>query len=102
MILSSFKLRSEQAGKAAWGESNLPCTRWPLSDDDGDTWPWVRDLDQNNGFADEANWFLNGKLSYPSTLEGLLGELHIANYWAGRQAIRYLCLREEQILGILQ
>ena len=34
-------------------------------------------------------------------LKGLPGELHIVYSWAGRQAIRYVCLLEEQILGIL-
>ena len=49
-----------------------------------------------------ASLFLNGQLAYPSILEGLPGELHIAYSWAGREAIRYVCILEEQILGILQ
>ena len=106
MIFNRFNLRSEPAGEAACGESFWPYTRWPLSvalsNDDGDTWPWVRDHDHGDDFADDANWFLNCQLAYPSILEGLPGELHITYYWAGLQAIRYLCLREEQILGILQ
>ena len=106
MIFNRFNLQSEPASEQAWGESFWPRTCWPLnvalSDDDGETWPWVRDLDHGDGFAGEANWFLNGQLAYPSILEGLPGELHIAYSWAGRQAIRYLCLMEEQILGILQ
>lgn len=106
MIFNRFNLQSEPAGEETWGEAFWPRTRWPLSvalsDDDGDTWPWVRDLDHGDGFAGDANWFLNGQLAYPSILEGLPGELHIAYSWAGRQAIRYLHLMEEQILGILQ
>ena len=105
MIFNRFNLQGEPASEEDWGEAFWPRTRWPLSvalsDDDGDTWPWVRDLDHGDGFAGEANWFLNGQLAYPSILEGLPGELHIAYSWAGREAIRYLCLMEEQILGIL-
>ena len=38
-------------------------------------------------------------LAYPTLLEGRPGELHVAYSWAGRQAIRYLSLRETDILG---
>jgi predicted neuraminidase len=104
MIFNRFCLQHEPVQPSAWGEAQWPRTRWPLSvalsDDDGDTWPWIRDLDHGLGFAGEANWFLNGQLAYPSILEGLPGELHIAYSWGGRQAIRYLCLHEEQILGL--
>ena len=106
MIFNRFNLQTEPASEQDWGEALWPRTRWPLSvalsDDDGDTWPWVRDLDYGDGFAGDANWFLNGQLAYPSILEGLPGELHIAYSWAGREAIRYVCILEEQILGILQ
>jgi predicted neuraminidase len=106
MIFNRFNLQSELSGKETWEEAFWPRTRWPLnvalSDDYGDTRPLVRVLDHDDGFVGDANWFLNGQLAYPSILEGLPGELHIAYSWAGRQAIRYLCLMEEQILGILQ
>ena len=106
MIFNRFNLQTEPASEQAWGEAFWPRTRWPLSvalsDDDGDTWPWVRDVDHGDSFAGDANWFLNGQLAYPSILEGLPGELHIVYSWAGRRAIRYLCLQEEQILGIIQ
>ena len=104
MIFNRFCLQHEPVPAAAWGEAQWPRTRWPLSvalsDDDGESWPWIRDLDHGLGFAGDANWFLNGQLAYPTILEGLPGELHIAYSWGGRQAIRYLCLQEEQILGL--
>ena len=49
-----------------------------------------------------ANWSLNGQLGYPSILEELQSEMHIANSYAGHQVIRYVCLMEEQVLSILQ
>ena len=105
MIFNRFSLQTHPTEEHAWGEAFWPRTRWPLSvalsDDDGDSWPWARDLDYGDGFAGDANWFLNGQLAYPSILEGLPGELHIAYSWAGRQAIRYLCILEKQILGLI-
>ena len=29
------------------------------------------------------NWDLNGQLAYPTLIEGLPGELHVAYSWAG-------------------
>lgn len=105
MIFNRFSLQTDLKEEPTWGEALWPRTRWPLSialsEDDGDSWPWVRDIDYGDGFAGDANWFLNGQLAYPSILEGLPGELHIAYSWAGRQAIRYVCLLEEQILGLM-
>jgi predicted neuraminidase len=80
-----------------------PTTRWPLSialsEDDGLTWPWVRDIDTGDGFSGSANWYLNGQLAYPSVVEGLPGELHIAYSWGNRAAIRYVMINEHNVLG---
>jgi len=103
MIYNRFCFEPDPLAPQAWGEANWPRTRWPLSialsADDGDSWPWIRDIDPGFGFCGTANWMANGQLAYPSLLEGNPGELHIAYSWGGRQAIRYLCLQEEEILG---
>lgn len=105
MIYNRFCFEADPADPQAWGEANWPRTRWPLSialsGDDGQTWPWIRDIDTGSGFCGTANWSLNGQLAYPSLLEGQPGELHIAYSWAGRAAIRYLCLQEAEILGVV-
>ncbi len=104
MLFNRFCIHREPITDQYWGEAAWPRTRWPmsiaLSNDDGETWPWIRDIDHGDGFNGSANWHLNGQLAYPSIVEGLPGELHIAYSWAGRQAIRYVCLTEEQILGL--
>jgi hypothetical protein len=86
-----------------WGEARWPRTRWPLSiaisDDDGFHWPWIRDIDTGFGFCGPMNWDLNGQLAYPTLIEGRPGELHAAYSWAGRQAIRYVTLRELEVIG---
>ena len=104
MIYNRFCFEPDPDQPQAWGEANWPRTRWPLSialsDDDGETWPWIRDIDAGFGFCGPANWRCNGQLAYPSILEGAPGELHIAYSWGGRAAIRYLCLQEADILGV--
>jgi len=103
MIYNRFCFEPDPAQPQAWGEANWPQTRWPLSialsPDDGETWPWIRDIDSGFGFCGTANWRSNGALAYPSLLEGQPGQLHIAYSWGGRAAIRYLCLSEQDILG---
>jgi predicted neuraminidase len=105
MIYNRFCFEPDPLKPQDWGEANWPRTRWPLaialSDDDGETWPWVRDIDPGLGFCGTANWQLNGQLAYPTLLEGLPGELHLAYSWAGRAAIRYVCLQENCITGQL-
>lgn len=102
MIFNRFSLYRPYE-QPSWGEAIWPRIRWPLSvalsSDDGETWPWIKDLDHGDGYAGDFNWFMNGQLAYPTILEGFPGELHIAYSWGGREAIRYLCLFEEQILG---
>ena len=107
LIFNRFSLPSDLDGINAlpdWGEARWPRTRWPLSialsEDDGLSWPWIRDLDTGFGFCGSLNWTLNGQLAYPTLIEGLPGELHVAYSWAGRQAIRYVCLNESDILGV--
>lgn len=86
-----------------WGSAQWPMTRWPLSvaisEDDGLSWPWIRDIDYSQGFSGKANWHLNGQLAYPTIVEGPQGALHIAYSWGARAAIKYVCLRIEEIIG---
>lgn len=103
LIFNRFGLDLQRTPKRCWGEANWPRIRWPLSiaisEDDGLTWPWIRDIDTADGFCGHSNWFCNGQLAYPTFVEGDPGELHIAYSWKNRAAIRYRLLREEQIIG---
>lgn len=103
MVFNRFALEPDPVAPGSWGEASWPRTRWPLtialSEDDGDSWPWIRDIDHGVGFCGVANWQANGALAYPAMVEGLPGELHVAYSWDGRQAIRHLCLHEQDILG---
>ena len=104
LVFNRFSLHSEPARDFEWGEAHWPQTRWPLSiaisEDDGQSWPWIRDLDFAEGFCGSANWDLNSQLAYPSIVEGGPGELHLAYSWGGRMAIKYLCIHESEILGV--
>lgn len=86
-----------------WGEAVWPRERWPLSiavsADDGNSWPWIRDIDRGDGYCGMANWHLNRQLAYPTLVEGAPGELHLAYSWADRSAIRYVSLMIGDVVG---
>jgi predicted neuraminidase len=104
IIFNRCSQEPQPAAPERWGQAQWPANRSPLtvalSDDDGITWPWIRDIDPGDGFCGEANGLSNGQLAYPTISEGQPGELHIAYSWADRAAIRYLCLSEHAILGL--
>jgi len=64
-----------------WGDARWPSTRWPLtmafSEDDGETWPFIRDIHFSSGFTEDSNWHLNQRLEYPSIVEGPERVLHV-------------------------
>ena len=103
MVYNRFGYEKNSQSPKAWGEATWPHTRWPLSialsADVGDSWNWIRVFDSGLRFCGAENWNLNGQLAYPTLLEGKPGELHVAYSWAGRAAIRYVCLEESAIIG---
>ncbi len=102
MTFNRFGLQNQQVDQD-WGTAQWPMTRWPLSiaisEDDGATWPWIRDIDYGQGFSGQANWHLNGQMAYPTIIEGNPGELHVAYSWGARAAIKYVCLSIEDVIG---
>jgi predicted neuraminidase len=102
IIFNRFGL-NHQSVDQDWGTAHWPRTRWPLSiaisADDGVSWPWIRDIDYGQGFSGSANWHLNGQMAYPTILEGNANELHVAYSWGGRIAIKYICIKIDEIVG---
>lgn len=103
MVFNRFCLEAEPVAAERWGEALWPKSRWPLSlalsEDDGQTWPWMRDIDQGLGFCGTANWDQNAQLAYPTMVEGRSGELHVAYSWHDRVAIRYMYFNEQDIIA---
>ena len=76
--------------KAIWGVPRAPMTL-AISSDNGASFPLRIDLDQGTGHALSNNSAegVNRELSYPSILQDVEGQLHIA-YTYHRRAIRYV------------
>ena len=78
------------ARRAFWGAPRAPMTL-ALSDDDGASWPWQRDLETGDGWclSNDSARGLNREYSYPSLRQGPDGALHLA-YTVFRQHIRHV------------
>ncbi|RAS80572.1 sialidase family protein [Priestia endophytica] len=83
--------------KAFWGAPRAPMTV-AISEDNGVTWPFVKDIEIGDGYAmtNNSKDKLNREYSYPSIKQGSDGNLHIA-FTYFRQTIKYVQLTEEEI-----
>ena len=77
------------ARRAFWGAPRAPLTL-ALSEDDGLSWPWRRNLEEGDGFCmtNNSELRLNREYSYPSLRQTDDGALHLA-YTVFRQHIRH-------------
>jgi predicted neuraminidase len=84
---------------AFWGTPRAPMTV-AISADDGETWPWKRNLEVGDGYCmtNNSSDRRNREYSYPSILQTADGMIHIA-YTVFRQKIRYVRVSEEWIAG---
>ncbi|HUC93281.1 MAG TPA: sialidase family protein [Paenibacillus sp.] len=80
-----------------------PKTRFPvsiaLSEDEGRTWPYIRQIEQGDGFTGEENKHLNRTYEYPWLLQTRDGLLHAAYAYGNRQAMKHVVLTEQWIIG---
>jgi predicted neuraminidase len=92
--------RPAASGRTAfWGTPRAPMTV-AISADDGETWPWKRNLEVGDGYCMTNNSAdqRNREYSYPSIVQTADGAIHIA-YTVFRQKIRYVRIREEWVTG---
>ena len=78
-----------------------PTRRYPLtialSEDEGETWPYMRHIDPGDNFFGEANEGLNRVCAYPCIVADPDGSQHVAYSYRGRQCIKYACVTEEWV-----
>lgn len=88
------------SGKTAfWGTPRAPMTL-AISEDDGKTWPYKRNLETGDGYCmtNNSQLQLNREFSYPSIKQTADGAIHIA-YTYFRQKIKYVRVTEDWVQG---
>ncbi len=91
--------KNDSGKKAFWGTPRSPMTL-AVSEDEGKTWPYMRDLEIGDGYCmtNNSKEKLNREYSYPSIKQGPDGMLHIT-YTYFRQYIKYVQVSEEWVRG---
>jgi predicted neuraminidase len=84
---------------AFWGTPRAPLTV-ALSEDEGKTWPHMRDLETGDGYCltNNSKEKLNRECSYPSVKPTNDGAIHIT-YTYFRQYIKYVHITEDWVRG---
>jgi predicted neuraminidase len=84
---------------AFWGTPRAPLTV-ALSEDEGKTWPHMRDLETGDGYCltNNSKEKLNRECSYPSVKQTNDGVIHIT-YTYFRQYIKYVRITEDWVRG---
>jgi predicted neuraminidase len=95
----SASATQKPARRAFWGAPRAPMTL-ALSEDDGRTWPWQRNLEIGDGWcmSNDSARGLNREYSYPSLRQGADGALHVA-YTVFRKHIRHARVMPEWVKG---
>jgi predicted neuraminidase len=85
---------------AFWGTPRAPLTV-AISEDEGKTWPHMRDLETGDGYCltNNSKEGLNRECSYPSIKQTSDGLIHMT-YTYFRQYIKYVCISEDWIKGV--
>jgi predicted neuraminidase len=82
--------------KTIWPRRRYPLTV-ALSEDAGETWPFMRHIDTSDGFCGVGNAQLNRRCAYPSIVQTSDGLIHIAYSYRDRQCIKYVRISEAWI-----
>ena len=69
-----------------------------LSEDGGETWPFMRHIDTGDDFAGPANKHLNRRCGYPCLLQTRDGLIHVAYSYRPRQCIKYVRFSEGWVM----
>lgn len=82
---------------AFWGAPRAPMSL-AISTDGGKTWPFIRNLDEGDGYcmSNNSKEQLNREFSYPSIKQGADGKLKIA-YTYFRMAIKFVSVDEDWV-----
>ena len=88
---------NDDPAKTVWPAERYPVTI-ALSEDGGETWPFMRHIDTGDDFAGPANKHLNRRCGYPCLLQTRDGLIHVAYSYRPRQCIKYVRFSEGWVM----
>jgi predicted neuraminidase len=99
LVFNNFNANDDPT-RTVWPSRRYPLTI-ALSEDGGMSWPYLRDIDPGDGMSGEANRSLNRACSYPCILQTRDEYLHICYSYRSRQCIKYVRVREDWVMGLV-
>lgn len=110
--ISAIKLKSSRIA-IAYNPTHAPNAKpdvaaWPglrcpvavaLSEDNGETWPLIRNLELGEGFVGSENKTNNKQYEYPCLIQAENGKLHLAFAYSNRLSVKWMTFDEKDILG---
>ncbi len=109
--ISAIKLRSGALAvvyNPVRANDDPSLTVWPrlrcpvavaISEDGGQTWPYIRLVEPGDGFLGKSNSVNNRRYEYPVMMQAQDGSIHIAYSYADRRCVKYVVVTEEWIRG---
>lgn len=82
----------------AWPGLRCPITI-ALSEDYGETWPLIRNVERGEGYVGEENRGGNMQYEYPYIMQAQDGMLHVAYAYQTRRGVKWLTLSEADVIG---
>lgn len=70
-----------------------------LSEDEGVSWPMIRNMEPGEGFIGTENRTNNSQFEYPYLMQARDGMMHLAYAYKNRIGIKYMCFHEKDIMG---
>jgi predicted neuraminidase len=95
LIFNRFSA-NDDPDKTVWPRQRYPVTV-AISEDGGETWPYMRHVDTGDNFCGEENVHLNRRCAYPCLLQTRDGAMHIGYSYRNRQCIQYVRITEDWI-----
>jgi predicted neuraminidase len=96
MIFNNVSSDDDDSTKSLWLRQRYPVTV-AISEDAGNTWPYMRHIDTSDDFCGEQNEHLNRRCEYPCLLQTQDGMLHIAYSYRDRQCMKYVRVSEDWV-----
>jgi predicted neuraminidase len=87
---------NDDPNQTVWPRQRYPVTV-ALSEDGGETWPYMRHIDASDDFCGEQNVRLNRRCAYPCILQTADGAIHIGYSYRNRQCIKYVRVTENWV-----
>ncbi len=84
--------------KGAWPGLRCPVTI-ALSEDNGKTFPLIRNVERGEGYVGEENRGNNMQYEYPYIMQASDGMLHAAWAYKTRKGVKWITLSEEDVIG---